>query len=299
MYLAEIHGKLSRENENKEDILTSNVFSFFKYANREIFLYRFLKYLGLNVTPQDAARSEFSFWPSYPDGTQPDLVIMVGDYYLLVEAKYHSKFGQESNRRKAQLVREIEGGAFEAKSLGKIFKIIPVTAHYYKIPDIFNDVPEHYQNNLIWINWQSIAYLVYSILDNRPPISEETYLFAEDLYSLFLKKNLRNFEGVNVLSAAKCLYAHNGEIFFDARTAEYRGDFIGFISVLEQLPVLNSIPVTIFYPAQMKINTQVKIKRKVPMKEYRNPTSNFFEPAHYSNQIARTQDNEIFYKRGN
>ena len=34
MYLAEIHGKLSMENENKEDILTSNVFSFFKYANR-------------------------------------------------------------------------------------------------------------------------------------------------------------------------------------------------------------------------------------------------------------------------
>jgi hypothetical protein len=29
MYLAEIHGKLSAENENKEDILTSNVFSFF------------------------------------------------------------------------------------------------------------------------------------------------------------------------------------------------------------------------------------------------------------------------------
>ena len=28
MYLAEIRGKLSKDNENREDILTSNVFSF-------------------------------------------------------------------------------------------------------------------------------------------------------------------------------------------------------------------------------------------------------------------------------
>ena len=38
MYLAEIHGKLSAKLERKEDILTSNVFSFFKYSNRSKYL---------------------------------------------------------------------------------------------------------------------------------------------------------------------------------------------------------------------------------------------------------------------
>ena len=50
MYLAEIHGKLSRKQENQEDILTSNVFSFFKYAPRNIFLSAFIQNLGLNVS---------------------------------------------------------------------------------------------------------------------------------------------------------------------------------------------------------------------------------------------------------
>ena len=54
MYLAEIHGKLSRQNENMEDILTSNVFSFFKYTARQIFLFAFLQELRLDVTPEDA-----------------------------------------------------------------------------------------------------------------------------------------------------------------------------------------------------------------------------------------------------
>lgn len=41
MYMAELRGKLSEKAEKQEDILTSNVFSFFKYANRQIFLVKF------------------------------------------------------------------------------------------------------------------------------------------------------------------------------------------------------------------------------------------------------------------
>ncbi len=38
MYLAELHGKLLSKLEKREDILTSNVFSFFKYSNRNRYL---------------------------------------------------------------------------------------------------------------------------------------------------------------------------------------------------------------------------------------------------------------------
>ncbi len=70
MYLAEIQGKLSQRNENKEDILTSNVFSFFKYADRTIFLYHLItKSLGIDITKKDAQCAEFHFWPRYDDNT--------------------------------------------------------------------------------------------------------------------------------------------------------------------------------------------------------------------------------------
>ena len=82
MYIAELHGKLSRDNENKEDILTSNVFSFFKYAPRDIFLYRFVTgVLGLDITKEEARDAEFRFWPSYEDHTEPDVVMKLSAKY--------------------------------------------------------------------------------------------------------------------------------------------------------------------------------------------------------------------------
>jgi len=87
MYLAELHGKLSSSVERQEDILTSNVFSFFKYSNREIFLKEFLSRSGCHVTSEEANKAEFIFWPRFEENTEPDLVIIVGKYYLLIEAK--------------------------------------------------------------------------------------------------------------------------------------------------------------------------------------------------------------------
>ena len=86
MYLAELHGKLSSRLERMEDILTSNVFSFFKYSTRDIFLKGYLNTMGFDISEQEANRAEFIFWPRYEENTEPDLVIIVGDYYLLIEA---------------------------------------------------------------------------------------------------------------------------------------------------------------------------------------------------------------------
>lgn len=49
MYQAELNGKLPFRICRMEDILTSNVFSFFKYSNRSIFLKKFLGKLVLNM----------------------------------------------------------------------------------------------------------------------------------------------------------------------------------------------------------------------------------------------------------
>ena len=120
MYLAEIHGKIPSSFERLEDLLTSNIFSFFKYTDRQSFLKKYLELLDIGITDNEAHEAEFRFWPRFDDDTEPDLVLVVGPHYLLFEAKYFSDFGIETDNRKAQLIREIEGGMMEAKNEGKL-----------------------------------------------------------------------------------------------------------------------------------------------------------------------------------
>lgn len=87
MYIAELKGKIPADVEKMEDILTSNVFSFFKYSRRNIYLKIFLSKLGIIVTDNELNEAEFIFWPTYDDGTEPDVVIIVSEYYLLFESK--------------------------------------------------------------------------------------------------------------------------------------------------------------------------------------------------------------------
>jgi len=235
MYLAEIHGKLSRENENKEDILTSNVFSFFKYSDRKTFFHPLLQLLGLVVDPEEAKNAVFTFWPSFEDGTEPDLVICAGKYYLLIEAKYHSGFGQKTKEHEHQLIREVKSGADAAATDGLIFIIVTVTSDHFPRPEDFKEYPKEFRDNLRWINWQTIALLIYQIIQGHPQISNETLLFAEDLYDLFLKKDLRNFEGVQVLETIPLIKPPEGAIFLQTSISRYTRNFTGFT----QVPMIN------------------------------------------------------------
>lgn len=236
MYLAEIHGKLSKDNENKEDILTSNVFSFFKYANRRIFLLELVRILGLDVSEADANQAEFIFWPTYGDRTEPDLVLLIGNYYLLFEAKYHSGFGQETEDKKHQILREIEGGQYEAHNLEKEFRIIAVTAHYTDNKEFKKEIPSEYLSSLLWINWQSIAWLLYQQVEKNPDLNLEARLFANDLYELLIHKKLRNFEGLKAFSSIPPqLQQQDAALFFEAKSSTYRGTFVGFIPGLSGL----------------------------------------------------------------
>ena len=239
MYIAELHGKLTRDQENKEDILTSNVFSFFKYTPRNIFLFSLIRSLGLDISVEDAEKAKFHFWPRYEDHTEPDLVIIIGKYYLLIEAKYFSGFGEETEDVKHQLMREIEGGVLEAHNLGKEFRIIAVTAHYYFKPSLFKDVPEIYLDKLIWINWQKIAFLIKQLLELNEQLAPEVVDFAADLYALLIKKRLRSFEGIHTFQGSHRKIRWADKVFFQAETAQYRGDFLGFVLSLSTLPKQN------------------------------------------------------------
>lgn len=232
MYLAELHGKLSSRVERQEDILTSNVFSFFKYSNREIFLKEFLSQLGFHVTSDEANGAEFIFWPRFEENTEPDLAIIVGKYYLLIEAKYFSDFYEGNEKIKHQLLREIKGGELEARNYRKEFKLLAITADYYFKENKFKVVPANTKPHFKWTNWQAVSALLSRVLESDTEISRNEKYFAQDLYKLLDKKNLRGFQEFRGVPArAGCLREYSS-VFFESAKAKFCGGFIGFVGSL-------------------------------------------------------------------
>ena len=230
MYLAEIHGKLSSKLEGQEDLLTSNVFSFFKYTDRNRFLRGYLQELNINISPEEADQASFFFWPNYIDGTQPDLVIVVGKYYLLIEAKYFSDFDPGNADRKHQLIREIEGGSLEAKRLNKIFILIVLTTDSYLKKEKYKVIPKEFNDCLKPTNWQKVTEFLDKTINVVSNKREKD--FAVDLYNLLNRKKLRGFKGYTHLGTLMIKDKYYPLVFFESKTATFRGDFFGFIQSL-------------------------------------------------------------------
>jgi hypothetical protein len=245
MYLAELHGKLSSDEEKKEDILTSNVFSFFKYSSRDMFLKEYLKELGLLVSNQEAKKAEFLFWPKYDDRTEPDLVLIVGKYYLLFEAKYHSWFGEETVTKEGQLKREIKGGELEAKNYQKEFILFAITADYYKNEKI-KSILEKYDGKLKWTNWQTVSRFLKEKIHEKPDIKNEEIDFANDLYTLLVKKKLRYYHGIKYKEFQFENFNYHNEIFFDKKTVNFKRSFMGFLETLSPIKSIEPFEKIIF-----------------------------------------------------
>jgi hypothetical protein len=266
MYLAELRGKLSSRVERMEDILTSNVFSFFKYSNRDIFLKGYLNELGFIVSDQEAEEAEFKFWPVFEDSTEPDLVIIVGDYYLLIEAKYFSEFPEGTKKDEHQLLREIRNGKLDAKNYNKEFKLIAITADYYFKEYKFKVIPQKYRSHFKWTNWQSVSLFLDNILNCNPNIKGPERVFALDLYNLLDKRHLRDFQKITYIGALLKRYS---SIFFDAKTAKLRGDFIGFVESLFLDKKMKSPEKTLFFSSTRKIFLPLlKFER---LKQFKSP----------------------------
>ncbi|MBU4348837.1 hypothetical protein KJ599_00765 [bacterium] len=244
MYLAELRGKLSSRVERMEDVLTSNVFSFFKYSSRDIFLKKYLNKLGFDISDQEAEEAEFRFWPVFEDGTEPDLVIIVGNYYLLIEAKYFSGFSEGTKKDEHQLLREIRNGKLDAKNYNKEFKLIAITADYYFKQYKFKVIPQKFRSYFKWTNWQLVSLFLDNILSNNPNIKGSERDFSLDLYNLLDKKHLRSFQSITYNGP---LLKDYRSIFFDAKTAKLRGDFIGFVESLYLTKRLKPVGKTVFF----------------------------------------------------
>lgn len=229
MIIAELYGKIPRKFENKEDILTSNVFSFFKYSDR-FFLREYLSRIGIEVSENDALEAEFLFWQKYDDRTEPDLIVICGKYYLLFEAKFYSDFSQKTSKSESQIDREIKMGNLSAKNENKEFVYIAITAEYYKDKNKYLKY-ENRDFKFIWTNWQTVTNFLETILTNQTLFQYREY--ANDLFSLLVKKNLRSYVGIINLRVDEKISFHNS-VFYNKNTSKFKGEFSGFIESLGQ-----------------------------------------------------------------
>lgn len=245
MFAAELGGKLPSGVRQLEDILTSYVFGFLRYSARSVYLSGFLnEVIGLEVTHDQARAAEFRFWPTLPDGTEPDVVVVVGAYYVLFEAKLFAPFDQGSEARLPQLVREAEGGKAEADREGKTFVLAAVTNDSCCTSERFVGL-DGACTSIHWINWQRIAQIVLRVLEQQMHAAPD-YEFARDLLALLDARHLRGYRGFHEIPLPM-LPLQRGPLFLQADTMEYRGDFLGYPAALMRAAAPNSAPSTLFF----------------------------------------------------
>lgn len=243
MYVAEIKGKLPPSIRQSEDLLTSNIFSFFNYSERTVYLKSLINKLGIVVNEKELKEAEFLFWPTYEDGTEPDLILIIGKYYILFEAKYYSGFGKETVTTESQLIREIKRGLMEADNLDKKFLLVAITSDYCYKPEKFKEIKD-YKEYFQWINWQSVAEILLKSIENDENLPNK--LFASDLLRLLEVKKLRSFRPFKDLTFNEVKKVKNN-IFFMTETAIYRGKFIGFKKIFGSEPAILKTVDNIFY----------------------------------------------------
>ena len=108
MLQALLNGKLSREQENMEDILTSNVFGLLKYVEHNLALFPFFRkaidinnHHPLENLIGKNAKVNYEFWPSWGEEhckkCEPDVVLTIDtedtadpNYLIAIEAKLFS-----------------------------------------------------------------------------------------------------------------------------------------------------------------------------------------------------------------
>ena len=186
MLQAELHGKLPSDATRSEDVLTSNVFGIMNNCDRSLFLKPWLELIGLIIDPVYVEQADFSFWPSFEDGTEPDVVIDMPGYFIVIEAKYLSNLGDDET----QLSREIIQGLKEAKD--KQFNLVCITSDF-DYPQILIKQKNKYSINIFWTSWQKLYIFLRGTLQKEQDNSTKRWL--SDLKELLENKGFMGFEG--------------------------------------------------------------------------------------------------------
>ena len=230
MIEALLHGKLSRKQENMEDVLTSNVFGLLRYVSPELGLFKFLAeattcegdqplqdLVSECVVRRDAIKYEF--WPFWSGGNgdvgcELDVAVFIPcddarPYLLGIEAKYRSGKSSEGDEEADcptdQLAREWHGLVQRARSCGARPVLVYLTADVNcpadQIASSIGDCRRHAAGStepvIVWLTWRRLPALFRQDPDRH----------LSDIARLAKSLNLVFFEGMTEL-AAFCIDWH-------------------------------------------------------------------------------------------
>jgi len=220
MLEALLGGKLSKSQENMEDILTSIVFGAFRREDAPVGLLPFLKMsipqLGSIPLPTDQECTvkyyDYEFWPFYKNiegvsSCEPDVVITITvpdgkDILLLIEAKFHSGISSTASNDgivSHQLAKEwlqLCNDAGDAYIPWLIYLTTDIAAPHAVIKEAKNEIDEkimrhniRIEPNISWLSWRVLEDLFASEYQPEiPPI-------LRDISLIIRRLNLIYFDG--------------------------------------------------------------------------------------------------------
>ncbi len=221
MLQALLHGKLSREHENIEDILTSLVFGLLKYCNSSLTVRLLSRAQFIDGQPAfdpkllsrpDVTVSNWCFWPYWAERDcipcEPDVVFRVAipghePTEVLVEAKLNagkSSYSDDGIQPNDQLAREWDNLAIRALSNGARPLLIYLTSHF-ALPrsEIEISIAEFERKRgttpaIAWLSWRALHQTL--TVGSADPLQN-------DLHALLERMGLTDFSGVARVNARR------------------------------------------------------------------------------------------------
>ncbi len=225
MLSAILHGKLSRSQENMEDILTSIVFGCLKYVDIKEGLLPFLS-LAINENRESlavhiygATSAEFIFWPQFHENEclkcEPDIMISLFHdkevkIVIFIEAKYNSLKSSWSdedplNPPNDQLAREWHNLRCYAERNGTIPFLLFVTQDYGFPKKDIDEAQNELQSKgmpkgaMYWLSWRLLAT---AFKETSNPILIDLIDVALNKYEFTI------FEGITVDCRHTCTWEY-------------------------------------------------------------------------------------------
>ncbi len=214
MFQAQIHGKLTRQEEDAEDLLTSNVFGAFKYVTPDLALVPFLcksvdkEGRTLADCLSNVRDVEYSFWPWMEEhggkGAEPDVLITLDHTdrtrsIVLIEAKLYSGKSSPADDKpdiNDQLAREYDNLAkrAERERIESYFLVYCTADIAAPWEDIAESCAEYGQKRgkectIYWLSWRVLTDI---LLGSMNPI-------LKDLREVLLRQNMFFYKGVPAL----------------------------------------------------------------------------------------------------
>jgi hypothetical protein len=217
MLQALICGKLSRDHEQIEDILTSNVFGLLRYSDPRITLDFIERARLLNdKTPWDRSifgsgelSIDWDFWPWWAEAQcavcEPDVVLTLQSHggarlLVLIEAKLHagkSSLADPEGPPADQLAREWSNLVEKARASAAQPVLIYLTSHYsFPRADVEESVEEFrtkrdVEPTIAWLSWRELLPVLMAYPQNA---------ITADISLLLERMDLTYFGGVTSIT---------------------------------------------------------------------------------------------------